>query len=164
MIPIGARETGSLPDEAHNQVLRLLHDPFNMAQLIKANPDAFEAEPYAKILDRLRTILSEHAPAKVAEVLGQGNRHKAVAFTFLDAVDAKNEKLYVVKVTNSCVCHSKLRLSIPLEVINQSTGQVTHDGTDVLRRTRQLWPRVHLLNERRADARQRRGGRGGGVA
>ena len=53
-----------------------------MAQLIKDNPDAFEAEPYAKILDRLETILSEHAPAKVAEVLGQGSRlKKASIFT-----------------------------------------------------------------------------------
>ena len=84
-ITIHRYETGSLPDEAHNQVLRLLQDPFNMAQLIKDNPDAFEAEPYAKILDRLGAILSEHAPVKVAEVLGQGSRHKASIFTgFLD--------------------------------------------------------------------------------
>ena len=85
-ITIHRYEAGSLPDEAHNQVLRLLQDPFNMAQIIKDNPDAFEAEPYAKILERLGAILSENAPAKVAEVLGQSSRQKkASIFTgFLD--------------------------------------------------------------------------------
>jgi putative zinc finger/helix-turn-helix YgiT family protein len=84
-ITIHRYEAGSLPDESHNQVLRLLQDPFNMVRVFKENPDALDSDAYKKILDRLGTILSEKAPVKVAEVLGQSSRQKASVFTgFID--------------------------------------------------------------------------------
>jgi putative zinc finger/helix-turn-helix YgiT family protein len=84
-ITIHRYETGSLPDESHNQVLRFLQDPYNMAKIINANPGAFDDQTYLKISERLVGILTEKAPAKVAEVLGQSSQKKASIFTgFVD--------------------------------------------------------------------------------
>lgn len=75
-ITIHRYEAGSLPDESHNQVLRLMQDPFNMAHLFLENKEVFDKQTYTKILDRLLVILSEKAPAKVAEVLGQSSSQR----------------------------------------------------------------------------------------
>lgn len=84
-ITIHRYETGSLPDESHNQVLRFVQDPYNMAKIIRDNPGAFDRETYRKIINRLFAILSDNAPKKVAEVLGQSCQRKASVFTgFLD--------------------------------------------------------------------------------
>lgn len=80
-ITIHRYEAGSLPDESHNQVLRLLQDPFNMARLVAENPEAIDADTYRKILDHLESLLPERVPAKVAEILGQGSQKKASIFT-----------------------------------------------------------------------------------
>lgn len=80
-ITIHRYEAGSLPDESHNQVLRLLQDPFNMAQFIDENRDAIDADTRKKILDRLATLLSETGPNKVAEVLGRTALKKSSIFT-----------------------------------------------------------------------------------
>lgn len=72
-ITIHRYESGSLPDESHNQVLRLLQDPFNVARVFVENKDALDKTTYNKIFNRLNTILSEKAPSKVAEVLSQGS-------------------------------------------------------------------------------------------
>src|ERR1044072_2039503 len=80
-ITIHRYEAGSLPDESHNQVLRLLQDPFNMARLIAENPEAIDADTYRRILDRMESLLSEKAPAKIAEVLSQSCHKNASIFT-----------------------------------------------------------------------------------
>lgn len=70
-ITIHRYESGSLPDESHNQVLRLMQDPFNVARLFLENKDSLDKATYKKMLARLNTVLSDKAPAKVAEVLTQ---------------------------------------------------------------------------------------------
>lgn len=75
-ITIHRYEAGSLPDESHNQVLRFLQDPYNMAKILVANPEALDEQTYGKVCERLRAVLSEKAPAKVAEVLGQSSQYK----------------------------------------------------------------------------------------
>jgi putative zinc finger/helix-turn-helix YgiT family protein len=72
-ITIHRYESGSLPDESHNQVLRLMQDPFTVARLFLENKDSLDRVTYKKMLGRLNTILSEKAPAKAAEVLCQGS-------------------------------------------------------------------------------------------
>lgn len=68
-ITIQRYEAGSLPDEAHNQVLRLIQDPFNMARIVEEKRDKQPEWIYQKRVARLVGLLNERAPDKVAQVL-----------------------------------------------------------------------------------------------
>lgn len=80
-ITIQRYEAGSLPDEAHNQVLRLIQDPFNMAKIVEEKRGQQPEWSYQNRLARLVALLSEKAPEKVAQVLNQSSQRPSGIYT-----------------------------------------------------------------------------------
>ena len=81
-ITIHRYEAGNLPDESHNRVLRLIKDPFNMAQIIEENGHLLDKAAQQRVAERLSELLSEKAPEKVTQVIEQSTRRrKASIFT-----------------------------------------------------------------------------------
>lgn len=81
-ITIHRYEAGNLPDESHNRVLRLIRDPFNMAQVVEENGHVLDNATQQRLTDRISELLSERVPEKVTEVIEQSaRRRKASIFT-----------------------------------------------------------------------------------
>lgn len=67
---------GSVPDEAHNNVLQLLQDPFNMQRIYEENSHRLNRSAGNKLTNRLKELLSIKAPDKVLEILSQASTRK----------------------------------------------------------------------------------------
>lgn len=75
-ISITRYENGSLPDDAHNSMLKLIQDPFNMLRILEENGNNLPLPTREKLQKRLETILSEHRLEKAVEILSFPNRHR----------------------------------------------------------------------------------------
>jgi putative zinc finger/helix-turn-helix YgiT family protein len=63
-VTIHRYERGSLPDEAHNQVLQFLMHPDNMARVLKSKGDRLAQHARRTLEKRLKEILAGEAPLK----------------------------------------------------------------------------------------------------
>lgn len=70
-ITIHRYEQGSLPDDAHNQVLRFIEDPFNMRYVADVYSQRIRESAHRKLTDRLSALLNQHSADKVVQVLTQ---------------------------------------------------------------------------------------------
>jgi DNA-binding transcriptional regulator YiaG len=75
-ITIHRYENGSLPDDAHNQVLRFIQDPFNMERMVKMYGDRLHQAARRRLTECLAVRLNEEAPEKFAQVLAQSTGPK----------------------------------------------------------------------------------------
>jgi putative zinc finger/helix-turn-helix YgiT family protein len=74
-VTIHRYENGSLPDDAHNQVLRFIQDPFNMERVADQYGDRLHQSARNRLTRRLSDLLTQRAPKKVIEVLAQSSGH-----------------------------------------------------------------------------------------
>ena len=58
-ITIHRYENGSIPDDAHNQVLKLINDPYNMTVIYEQNKSKLSQRFQSAIEDRLRELIKE---------------------------------------------------------------------------------------------------------
>lgn len=82
-ITIHRYENGSLPDDAHNQVLRFIQDPFNMERMVKTYGHRLHQAARRRLTVRLAHRLNKEAPEKVMQVLAQSTDLSANIFTGL---------------------------------------------------------------------------------
>jgi putative zinc finger/helix-turn-helix YgiT family protein len=83
-VTIHRYEGGSLPDDAHSQVLRFILDPFNMERLVKMYGHRLHQAARARLAERLAAKLDEEVPEKVAQVVVRSDKPKeAGVFTGL---------------------------------------------------------------------------------
>jgi putative zinc finger/helix-turn-helix YgiT family protein len=75
-ITIHRYENASLPDESHNQVLRLIQDPLNMERLFTHYGERLRSTTRKQLSDRLAELLTEDPSGKVVELLARVARHK----------------------------------------------------------------------------------------
>jgi DNA-binding transcriptional regulator YiaG len=75
-ITIHRYENGSLPDDAHNQVLRFIQDPFNMERMVKMYGDRLHQAARHRLTECLAARLNEKASEKFAQVLAQSGGPK----------------------------------------------------------------------------------------
>jgi putative zinc finger/helix-turn-helix YgiT family protein len=68
-VTIHRYEMGSLPDEAHNQVLRFIKDPANMLQLVRCYEDRLAPEVLHMVKGRLLELIQVNAPEKMRSLL-----------------------------------------------------------------------------------------------
>lgn len=81
-ITIHRYENAGLPDESHNQVLRLIQDPVNMERLLKDYSGRLRSNAQMQLSERLTQLLSEEAPKQVVGFLSRvAARRKADIFT-----------------------------------------------------------------------------------
>lgn len=77
-ITIHRYENGNLPDEAHNQVLQFIEDPFNMEYMMETYGHRLNQAAHQRVSSRLTELLSEGASEKVVRVLTQSAGRKTV--------------------------------------------------------------------------------------
>lgn len=82
-VTIHRYENGSLPDDAHSQVLRFIQDPFNMERMVKMYGHRLHEAARRRLAERLTARLGEEAPRKVVQVLAQSAGPNASIFTGL---------------------------------------------------------------------------------
>jgi putative zinc finger/helix-turn-helix YgiT family protein len=70
-ITIHRYENGNIPDEAHNQMLTLIRDPFVMERILENSGQRLHAAARQRLGKRLREKLSQRVPEKVIQVLEQ---------------------------------------------------------------------------------------------
>lgn len=80
-VTIHRYENGSLPDDAHSQVLRFIQDPFNMERMVKMYGHRLHQAARRRLNERLAERLNEEAPEKVVQVLTQSTDPGANIFT-----------------------------------------------------------------------------------
>lgn len=62
-------ENGSLPEESHNNLLKLITDPFNLQKLLVANSSYLSESAYKKLNKKLSEILENETPEKILEIV-----------------------------------------------------------------------------------------------
>lgn len=75
-VTITRYENGSVPDEVHNSVLRLIHDPFNMQELFETNGHRLNKLAYKKLAHRIEELLIENRSEKLIEILSRVSKYK----------------------------------------------------------------------------------------
>jgi putative zinc finger/helix-turn-helix YgiT family protein len=70
-ITVHRYEQGSMPDEAHNLVLRMIQDPFNMEQLVRDKGHRLSPAARRKLTGRLDEILCRTAPKRALDLVGR---------------------------------------------------------------------------------------------
>jgi putative zinc finger/helix-turn-helix YgiT family protein len=110
-ITIHRYEAGSLPDESHNQVLRLIKDPFNMIRVLEESRVRIDSGVYQSLLSRLIDVLTEQVPAKVNEVLVQSTRQRSASI-FTGFVDFEPETLKEMMLFFAHKCKGVLKTKL----------------------------------------------------
>lgn len=77
-ISIHRYENGSLPDEAHSQLLRFIQDPWNMQNLFERNGQRLPPSAQRKLAARLTEVMCEAMPDKVVELAAACHRNRPV--------------------------------------------------------------------------------------
>jgi putative zinc finger/helix-turn-helix YgiT family protein len=67
-ITIHRYENGSLPDEANNQLLRMLQTPWNMQRLLRERGDQLPRSQREKVMARVAQLVQEETPDKIVEL------------------------------------------------------------------------------------------------
>jgi putative zinc finger/helix-turn-helix YgiT family protein len=75
-VTIHRYEGGSLPDDAHSQVLRFIQDPFNLERMMKMYGHRLHQAARARLIERLAARLDEEVPEKVAQVVVRSDKPK----------------------------------------------------------------------------------------
>ncbi len=70
-ITVHRYEQGSMPDEAHNLVLRMIQDPFNMEQLVQNKGHRLSPAARRKLAGRLDELLCRTAPKRALDLVGR---------------------------------------------------------------------------------------------
>lgn len=68
-VTLSRYENGSLPEESHNNLLKLIQDPFNMQKLFDENGSSLSPNAHKKLSQRLEEILLAKTPEKIMEVV-----------------------------------------------------------------------------------------------
>ena len=68
-ISIHRYENGSVPDDAHNQLLRMIQDPWNMQKIFDKNRGRLGLATQRKVDERIKAIINQETPGKVDELL-----------------------------------------------------------------------------------------------
>lgn len=81
-VTLSRYENGSLPEESHNNLLKLIQDPFNMKRLLEENPTSLNEKAYKKLSEKLEELLLGKIPEKIMEVVSSSKKKSQVgAFT-----------------------------------------------------------------------------------
>ena len=81
-ITIHRYENGSLPDEAHNRLLRSIHERKNMAQVFKDNQDRLPQRVRQGLAKKLKVLLAEGKPTHTPKSSrSTTSRHRPSIFT-----------------------------------------------------------------------------------
>lgn len=86
-VTIHRYENGSLPDDAHNQVLYFIQDPFNMERIVEVSGHRLKQATLRKLQDQLGRLLRENATTKLAEVLSQRVAHKVPGYYEINCLE-----------------------------------------------------------------------------
>lgn len=90
-VTIHRYEQGCLPDEAHNNLLHLIKDPFNMQTLAKENIHRLSTPAQHKLLESIEILISQQGPEKIIHILEQAIIHKGPSiYTGFRAFDVGN--------------------------------------------------------------------------
>jgi putative zinc finger/helix-turn-helix YgiT family protein len=73
-VTLSRYENGSLPEESHNNLLKLIEDPFNMKRLLDENPTCINEKSYKKVSNKLEEMLLARTPGKIIEVVSISNK------------------------------------------------------------------------------------------
>lgn len=76
-VTLSRYENGSLPEESHNNLLKLIQDPFNMKKLLDENGSSLSQNAYKKVSQRLEEILLAKTPEKIMEIINFSNKKNA---------------------------------------------------------------------------------------
>jgi putative zinc finger/helix-turn-helix YgiT family protein len=77
-VTIHRYEQGSLPDDAHNQVLQFIEDPFNMQHMADLYGHRIRKAAHGRLTERLSELLNQQTAEKVVQVLMQSASPKKV--------------------------------------------------------------------------------------
>ncbi len=73
-VTLSRYENGSLPEESHNNLLKLIQDPFNMQKLFDENGSSLSPNAHKKFSQRLEEILLAKTPEKIMEIVNFSNK------------------------------------------------------------------------------------------
>ncbi len=75
-ITIHRYESGSIPDEVHNQLLIMVQSPGNMKRILKTRGDVLSASQRKKIGERVDQLIREECPDKIIELASASVSYK----------------------------------------------------------------------------------------
>lgn len=75
-ITIHRYESGSIPDEVHNQLLLMVQSPENMQKILKTRGEVLSASQRKRIMERVDQLIQEEYPDKIVELASSSVSHK----------------------------------------------------------------------------------------
>ncbi len=75
-ITIHRYESGSIPDEAHNQLLVMMKDPWNMREVLVTRGECLPASQRKKAMIRVEQLIQQESPEKMLELAVANVSHR----------------------------------------------------------------------------------------
>jgi putative zinc finger/helix-turn-helix YgiT family protein len=75
-VTIHRYESGSIPDEVHNQLLRMVKSPWNMQKILKTRGGHLPESQRKKVSERVEQLIREECPDKIIELASASVKHK----------------------------------------------------------------------------------------
>jgi len=75
-VTIHRYESGSIPDEVHNQLLMMVKSPWNMQKILKTRGMHLPESQRKKVSERVELLIQEECPDKIVELASASVKHK----------------------------------------------------------------------------------------
>lgn len=75
-VTIHRYESGSIPDDVHNQLLVMMQNPWNMKKILTMRGDNLPASQKRKVVARLEQLIRAESPDKILELASTNVSHK----------------------------------------------------------------------------------------